>query len=205
MQAEYPDEIIEFGTDLIDGDYLHAEHINSLRAEITAIESALGIALANTLSAGFLQAAGDLITASAPGALTRLPIGADGQILSADSGQIAGLKWSNLTDPFLPRVSSLASAATPAPPAGECEQFNLTALAENAAFASPTGGVLDGKRLLLRIRDNGIARGLTWNSVYVGVGVTLPSVTIPNKLTYIGLVYNAQTARWEALAVATEA
>ena len=205
MQADYPNGIIEFGTDLIDGDYLHAEHINSLRAEVTAIESALGIALANTLSAGFLQAAGDLITASAPGTLARLPIGTDGQILSANSGQTTGLVWTNIPDPFLPRVSSLTSSAAPAPPAGECEQFNLTALAVNAAFAAPTGGALDGKRLLLRIKDDGTARNLTWDGIYVGVGVSLPGVTVPNKLTYIGLVYNAQTGRWDALAVETEA
>lgn len=205
MQSEYPNGVIDFGTDLIDGDYLHAEHINELRAEVSAIENALGVELENTLSAGSLQASGDLITASAPGTLARLGVGTNGQILSADSGETTGLRWVDPLDPFTPRVSNLTSSSNPAPPAGECEQFNITALAENALFGSPIGGALNGKRLLIRIRDNGTSRTLTWASAYTGLGVSLPSSTVPNKLTYIGLIYNDQTLRWEALAVATEA
>jgi hypothetical protein len=40
-----------------------------------------------------LNAKGDLLTQSAPGAYVRVPVGPDGQILVADSTQAPGMKW----------------------------------------------------------------------------------------------------------------
>lgn len=204
MQAEYPQTIKDFGVDVIDGDYLHAEHINALRAEVRAIQSALGVALVNTLSAESLLAAGDLITASAPNTLARQAVGINGQVLSADTAESTGLRWVTPTDPFIPRVASITSGATLTPNAELFEQFNITALAVNASVASPTGGAVDGKRLLIRIQDDGTSRTLSWNAMYKPIGVTIPTATTAGKTHYIGMLYNTQASCWDVLAVGTE-
>lgn len=207
MQAEYPQSIKDFGSDVIDGDYLLSDHINALRAEVKAIQTALGIGLGNTLSAGSLQAAGDLITATAPGVLARLAIGADGQVLGADNTAETGLRWvnpPNSVDPFTPRVESQTSGATLTPTASDYEHFHVTDLAENAIFAAPNGGALDGKKLLIRVKDNGTSRALTWNTAYTPIGVSLPTATSAGKTHYIGAIYNTRSARWDVIAVGVE-
>lgn len=205
MQAQYPGQIKDFGVDVIDGDYLLADHINALRAEIQAIQSALGVDLSNTLSAGSLLAAGDLITASAPNTLARLPVGQHGQILKVDANATVGIRWTDAVDNSGPRVVELASDPTPTPPADQCDQFNITALSVNAFFAQPSGSPVDGQRLLLRVKDNGTARGLAWHSGYAPIGVTLPAQTTPGKVIYVGAIYNLLAARWDVLAVGVEA
>lgn len=204
MQAQYPEQIKDFGVDVIDGDYLLAEHINALRAEVKAIQTALGQQLSNTLSAGTLLAAGDLITASAPYTLARLPVGAQGQILQVDENVTEGIRWADMDADTGPRVVSLASDPAPTPPADQCEQFNITALSEDAYFNQPSGSPADGQRLLLRIKDNGVTHALSWHTVYAPIGVTLPTQTSPGKLIYVGAIYNGQAARWDVLAVGSE-
>lgn len=41
MTASFPGSVKSFGTDLINGDYLQAAHVNDLRAEVVAVETAL--------------------------------------------------------------------------------------------------------------------------------------------------------------------
>jgi hypothetical protein len=80
-----------------------------------------------------------------------------------------------------------------------------TALTINADTGAPT----NGKKLIIRLLDNGTARALTWASgsakTYRSVGATLPTTTVVNKTTYVGLIYNTDAARWDCVAVSTEA
>ena len=78
----------------------------------------------------------------------------------------------------------------------------LTALAVADAFAAPTGTPTDGQHLIIRIKDNGTARALTWNSIYrAGSDVALPSTTVLGKTLYLGFIYNAADSKWDLLAV----
>lgn len=45
------------------------------------------------LSGGLVQAVGDLLVGTGAGVLDRLPVGADGQVLTADSARPAGVRW----------------------------------------------------------------------------------------------------------------
>lgn len=45
------------------------------------------------IAAGIVDAKGDLIAASAADVVARLPVGSDGQILTADAAQALGIKW----------------------------------------------------------------------------------------------------------------
>jgi len=103
-----------------------------------------------------------------------------------------------------PRITNVASSATPTPDVSTTDQYNLTALAAAAAFAVPAGTPLDGQKLIIRIKDNGTARALTYNAIYRAVGVTLPTTTVISKTTYLGLIYNVVIPSWDVVAVATE-
>lgn len=103
-------------------------------------------------------------------------------------------------------VTSEASNAAPVPTGfAEQNQHNITALAAAAVLGIPSGTVVNGNTLLIRIKDNGTARGLTYNAIYRAVGVTLPTTTVVNKTLYIGAKYNSTDAKWDIIAVGQEA
>lgn len=102
----------------------------------------------------------------------------------------------------LPRVATTASSATPTPNADTTDQYQLTAQAAAAAFAAPTGTPAAGQKLLIRVKDNGTARALTWNAVYrAGADVSLPTTTVSSKTMYIGFIYNLTDTKWDLVGV----
>ena len=103
------------------------------------------------------------------------------------------------------RVTTLASAATLTPDGDLSDQVIVTALATNATIAAPTGTPTDWQRLVLRLKDNGTARTLTWNSIYRAVWVTLPSTTVISKTVYLWFIYNLTDTKWDCVAVSQEA
>lgn len=110
---------------------------------------------------------------------------------------------------FIRSISqTIASASTITPTAGTTNQYTVTALAVPATIAAPSGTPIDGQRLIIRIKDNGTARALTWTTTsgaYRAVGVTLPVTTVASKVTYIGCIYNSQDTYWDVIAVTTQA
>lgn len=106
------------------------------------------------------------------------------------------------------RVNSITTAATVTPTSNVVDQYEVTALAEPATFATPSGTPTDGQRLTIRIKDAGVAQPLTWASGsggYRGFGSGLPSTTVANKTTYVQLIYNTAASAWDAVTVSTEA
>lgn len=83
--------------------------------------------------------------------------------------------------------------------------YALTAMSAATTINAPTGTLVDGQRLVIRLKDNGTARALTWNSVFRAIGVTLPTTTVISKTHYIGCIYNAADTKWDAVAVVAEA
>jgi hypothetical protein len=108
---------------------------------------------------------------------------------------------------IIPRIVSITSG-TPITPAGDsAEVYEVTALATAATINAPSGSPVDGQKLVLRIKDNGTARALTWTTTsgaYRAIGVSLPTTTVLSKVTYVGCIYNAQDSYWDVIAVATQ-
>jgi hypothetical protein len=99
---------------------------------------------------------------------------------------------------------TIANTATITPSTNN-NTYTVTALATAATIAAPTGTPIDGQKLLIRIKDNGTARALTWTTTtgaYRAVGITLPTTTVLSKVVYIGCVYNSQDNFWDAIATA---
>ena len=106
------------------------------------------------------------------------------------------------------RIGTVASASTITPTGDSSDQYNVTALAVPATIAAPSGTPTDGQKLVLRFKDNGTARALTWTTssgAYRAVGVTLPTTTVLSKTLYIGCLYNAADAFWDVVAAAQQA
>jgi hypothetical protein len=91
--------------------------------------------------------------------------------------------------------ASVASAGTITPSA---QIYNVTALAVPATFAVPSFAAVDGMSVLIRIRDNGTARAISFASGWTNVsGLDTPTTTIASKLLTIGAVYSSFTSKWE--------
>jgi hypothetical protein len=81
----------------------------------------------------------------------------------------------------------------------------ITAQAAALTIAAPTGTPIQGQKLIFRIKDNGTARGITWNAIFRVIGTTLPTTTVINKTTYVVCIYNSTDTKWDVVAVNTEA
>jgi hypothetical protein len=95
-----------------------------------------------------------------------------------------------------PRISTAATTVTPN--ADTDDQFNATALSGTATIALPTGTPADGQKLTLRLTAAATTT-LTWNTVYVGRGIILP--TTLSTFSYVGCVWNASTSKWDVIAL----
>jgi hypothetical protein len=103
-----------------------------------------------------------------------------------------------------PRVVAIASSATPTPDADATDLYKITALAEAATFGAPTGTLLDGQKLLIRIRDNGTSRALGWNAIYRVIGEALPTATTISKWLIVGFVYDTTDSKWDFMGAREE-
>ena len=84
------------------------------------------------------------------------------------------------------------------------DMVKITAQAAALALANPTGIAIPGVGLVIRIKDNGTARAITYGTQYRAVGVTLPNTTVINKTLYLGMIYNSDDTKWDVTAVAQE-
>lgn len=109
-----------------------------------------------------------------------------------------------------PRLSSTASVTTPlAWNSDNFDEYAITAQAADLTISADAGTPVDGQKIIFRLKDNGTARALTWTTgtskSFRVVGSILPTSTTVSKITYVGCIYNAADARWDAVAVVTEA
>lgn len=106
-----------------------------------------------------------------------------------------------------PRVGSTTSSATPTINTDLYDAYSITALA--AAITSMTtnlsGTPTNFQRLIIRIKDDGTARAITWGSSFEAKGVALPTTTVLSKVLTVGFIYDTVTSKWGCVASAQEA
>ncbi|MFA9228561.1 MAG: hypothetical protein ACEQR7_09040 [Agathobacter rectalis] len=100
------------------------------------------------------------------------------------------------------RKVAITSSATPTPNSDTTDIFDVTALAAGATFAAPTGSPVEGQTLIIRIKDNGVARSLAFNAAYrFSTELIAPTTTIIDKTLYMGFIYNSSVSKWDCLAI----
>lgn len=84
-----------------DSVHVHAlNDVNGLNEELVILTTGLddlGDEIDSKVALSLVDAKGDLLVANGPDALTRVPVGADGKVLTADSTQASGVNWTVLT------------------------------------------------------------------------------------------------------------
>ena len=98
---------------------------------------------------------------------------------------------------------SATSTATLAPVATD-RQLVLTAQAAALAVSAPTGSPQNGDKMLFAVKDNGTARAITWNAIYVACGSTPPATTVAGKWVYVGFIYNTTASKYHCVEVSQE-
>ena len=108
---------------------------------------------------------------------------------------------------FVPRVTTITSAATPTVNTDATDAVTITALATaiTSVTTNLTGAPNDFDRLVFRIKDNGTLRAIAWGAKFVAGGVALPTTTVANKVLTAGFIYDTTKAAWCCVAVAQEA
>lgn len=98
-----------------------------------------------------------------------------------------------------PRVQSVSSSATVTPNADSDDAVKITAQAANLTIANPSGTPVAMQALIIRIKDNGTARTITYGSQYRAIGVSLPATTVISKTIYLGLIWNSEDTKWDVI------
>lgn len=105
------------------------------------------------------------------------------------------------------RVQSVSDAATVTPNADSDDCVDITAIAQAFTIANPSGTPTNFQKLIIRIKDNGTARAISFGTAYVAGGVSLPTTTVISKILTLGFIYNSANSlnKWQLVASAQEA
>jgi hypothetical protein len=104
-----------------------------------------------------------------------------------------------------PRVVTTASDTTTVIDTDITDVYELTDMAGATVFTQDGGSTpVDGQKLIVRVKDDGTSRALTW-TIFTEVGVSLPAASTASKWIYVGATYNSDSLAWHAIALSEEA
>jgi hypothetical protein len=190
---------------------------NSTSTGSIVTQGGLGVA-ENINAGGSVSVTGNIITTSvttststSTGALkVSGGAGIAGNVYTNAVYTTTGLYWAANGSQITTAIRSSSAGTTSGtitPTAGTADHYNILGLTGGITVAAPSGTPSDGQKLVLRIRDNGIARSISWTTTsggYRAIGVSLPTTTIAGKLVYVGCVYNSTDTFWDVIAVTQE-
>jgi hypothetical protein len=147
-----------------------------------------------------LTTKGDIFVHLDDGTITRLAVGSNNQVLTADSGRSAGVKWADAAA-GTKAPATLTDGATIATDASLSNQFRVT-LAGSRTLSNPTNGA-DGQVVTWSIKQDGTgSRTLTLDTKF-RFGSDLTSVTLSTaagKTDKLGAQYNSGDDKWDIVA-----
>jgi len=123
------------------------------------------------------------------------------------------LVWNALTSKWRPiypqrAAANITSSAIPSVDISLYKQLTITSL--STAITSLSSGLsgisdlTDGAEFIVTIKDDGIARAITFGATWVAVGVSLPTTTVSGKWLYLGAKWRSSDSKLVLLAVSQE-
>ena len=105
------------------------------------------------------------------------------------------------------RITTITSDANPTINTDDCDAVTITAQAADIASMTTnlSGTPTNFQKLIIRIKDDGTARAITWGASYEAKGVVLPTTTVISKVLTVGFIYDTVTSKWGCVASAQEA
>lgn len=106
-----------------------------------------------------------------------------------------------------PRVSTEASSATPTINTDNVDAHSITALATDVTSMTTnlSGTPTNFQKLIIRFKDDGTARAITWGASFEAKGTALPTTTVISKVLTVGFIYDTVTSKWGCVASSQEA
>lgn len=109
-----------------------------------------------------------------------------------------------------PRVVTAGSTSgSITPTAATADTYRAVGLTGAITLAAPSGTPEAEQKLILFLKDNGSARGITWTTSSTGfrasVEAPLPSTTVAGKWMRIGCIWNDDDSYWDVVAVVNQA
>ena len=125
---------------------------------------------------------------------------------ASNRGALTSANWTTFNGKaeYAPRVQSVTSSATVTPTSTN-DLVKITAQAAGLTIANPTGTMSEGQAMIIRIKDNGTAQTIAFDTNYRAIGVTLPTTTTISKTIYIGLVWNDTDTKFDVLGINIQA
>jgi hypothetical protein len=167
-------------------------HDNTKVAMLAGAQTLTG---AKTFTTGLLKA----VDVTSGAGVSTLPTSTDTLVARATTDTLTNKRITK-------RVTTIVSNAEPTVNTDNCDVVTITALA--TAITSMTtnlsGTPTNFQSLIIRIKDDGTARAITWGASFEAKGVALPTTTTISKVLTVGLIYDTVTSKWGCVAVANE-
>jgi hypothetical protein len=172
----------------------HAEAGTHDATKVAMLAGAQTITGAKTFTTGLLKAVD--ITSGA--GVSTLPTSTDTLVGRATTDTLTNKRIN-------PRIVTAASYTTDTGTSldvSTCDEFDVTAQAGALKLNNPSGTPVNGQKLIVRIKDNGTARALTYDTQFrASSDLALPTTTVLGKTLYLGFVFNSADTKWDLLAV----
>jgi len=101
------------------------------------------------------------------------------------------------------RLVTTTDDATAAIDCNSYDIYELSAVADATVF-TVTGTPTNGQKLIIRFKDAGTTKGLTWTG-FTAIGIILPTTTVVSKWHYVGAIYQSIGTTWQVVAYSVEA
>lgn len=158
----------------------------------TSTDTLVGKATTDTLTNKTLTA--PIISSISNSGTVTIPTGTDTLVARATTDTLTNKRITK-------RIGTVADSGTPTPDGDANDIYTVTALAQAATFGAPTGTPTNGQPLIIRIKDNGTARALSFNAIYrFSTDLTAPTTTVLSKTLYLGFIYNSTDSKWDCVA-----
>tara|TARA_R110000772_G_scaffold47855_1_gene109063 strand:- start:761 stop:2680 length:1920 start_codon:yes stop_codon:yes gene_type:complete len=162
------------------------------------VDSTNGVMPANSFKANITNSVATPTDVTEGDLTSVLPDSADG-ILGFDTAtnSIVRFPASKLLNVMF---SGLTTASSLTISADSVQLFFITTLSQNLTINVPSGTPTESQQLIIRLKDNGTARTITWNAIFTGsANIPLPTTTIVGQTDYFTFIFNGVTLKWELI------